>query len=208
MIPRDGEQILYKSSATRIVLLVVCLFITLPVLGETLLYRFTNAQGKVEISSSIPNERVKFGYDVLDQSGRVIRRVAPELTGAELEAKRKKEAELAKCRETWRRVSAMYQTEADIALFEKEEIEALETAVANERANLLVLKGQHTDLLAQAARIERSGGTLNSVLIQNIERAASQVKLLEQSIRKRESERKRISSRFNAERAAFRRGNC
>lgn len=172
------------------------------------LYRFTNAQGKLEIAHSIPNDRVKFGYDVLDNSGRVVRRVAPELTGAELDAKRKRDAELAECRATWQRVSTMYQTEADIDRFEAEEIEALETAVANDRANLLVLKGQHSDLLAQAARTERSGGTLTDLLVQNIERAANQVKLLEQAIAKREKERKKIAGRFERERAAFRRGKC
>ncbi len=172
------------------------------------LYRFTNAQGKVEIAHSISNNRVKYGYDVLDTSGRVVRRVAAELTGVELQAKHKRDAELAECKATWQRVSTMYQTEADIARFEAEEIEALETAVANDRANLLVLNDQHTDLLAQAARTERSGGTLSNVLIQNVERAANQIKLLEQSILKREKERKKIARRFNQERAAFRRGKC
>lgn len=172
------------------------------------LYRFTNAQGKLEIAYVIPNDRVKFGYDVLDDSGRLVRRVAPELTAAELEAKRKRDAALAECRATWQRVSTMYQTEADIDRYEAEEIESLETTVANDRANLLVLKGQHDDLLAQAARTERSGGTLTGILIQNIERAANQVKLLEQTIVNREKERNKIAGRFERERAAFRRGKC
>jgi hypothetical protein len=172
------------------------------------LYRFTNAQGKVEIAHSIPNDRVKYGYDILDGEGRVIQRIMPELNESQLADKRRKDAELARCQETWRRVTTMYQTEADIDRFEAEEIEALETAIANDRANLLVIRGQHKDLLAQAVRTERSGGVLSSVLMQNIERAAGQIRLLEKSIATRGGERKRIKSRFNQERLAFRRGPC
>jgi len=172
------------------------------------LYRFTNAQGKTEIAHSIPNDRVKFGYDVLDASGRVVRRVAAELTGADLEAKKKRDAELAECRSTWTRVSTMYQTSADIDRFEATEIEALETTLANDRSKLVALRGQHNDLLAQAARIERSGGTLTNILIQNIDRAAGQIKLMEQSIGQREKERRNISAKFKKERAAFKRGKC
>jgi len=172
------------------------------------MYRFVNAEGKLEISSAIPNERVVHGYDVLDGSGRVIQRVSAELTPAELEEKKKKDAELEKCREVYRRVSAMYQTEADIDRFEDEAFEALETAIANDQANLLVVRGQHSEFLAQAARAERSGSTLSGILVQNIDRASAQIQLLERSIRKRERERSRIEARFRNEREVFRRGPC
>lgn len=186
---------------TRAISLLFALVVSISVQAaesQTQIYRFTNAQGKTEISHSIPNDRVKFGYDVLDASGRVVRTVAAELTGAEL----------AERRATWVRVSTMYQTSADIDRFEAEEIEAVETTLANDRAKLIALRGQHNDLLAQAARIERSGGTLTNILIQNIERAAGQIKLVEKSIKQREKERRNIAAKFKAERVAFKRGKC
>lgn len=196
---------------TRAISLLFALVVSISVQAaesQTQIYRFTNAQGKTEISHSIPNDRVKFGYDVLDASGRVVRTVAAELTGAELEAMKKRDAELAERRATWVRVSTMYQTSADIDRFEAEEIEAVETTLANDRAKLIALRGQHNDLLAQAARIERSGGTLTNILIQNIERAAGQIKLVEKSIKQREKERRNIAAKFKAERVAFKRGKC
>ncbi len=172
------------------------------------LYRFVNSQGKVEISNAIPNDRVPLGYDVLDSSGRLILRVAPELTPAQIKQKRRKEAELRACREGYLRVTAMYQTEADIDRFKGQAVEALETAIANDQANLLVVRGQHSELLAQAARAERSGSTLSAILVQNIERAKGQIKLLEKSVSDRRLQHSQIESRFQKEREILRRGPC
>lgn len=172
------------------------------------LYRFVNAQGKVEISNSIPNDRVIHGYDVLDGTGRLVLRVAPQLTSEQLLEKRKKEEARRICQESYLRVTTMYQTESDIERFKKEAVEALETAIANDKANLLVVRGQQSELLAQAARSERSGSTLGPILVQNIERANSQIKLLEKSIKTRQSERAQIDNKYEKELEIFRRGPC
>ena len=172
------------------------------------LYRFVNSQGKVEISNSIPNDRVPLGYDVLDDSGRLILRIAPQLTPAQIKQKRQKEAEQRACREGHSRVTAMYQTEADIDRFKGQAVEALKNAIANDQANLLVVRGQHAELLAQAARAERSGSTLSAILVQNIDRAKGQIKLLEKSIRDRQKEHDQIDNKFQKEREILRRGPC
>jgi hypothetical protein len=172
------------------------------------LYRFVNSQGKVEISNSIPNDRVPLGYDVLDDSGRLILRIAPQLTPAQIKQKRQKEAEERACREGYSRVTAMYQTEADIDRFKGQAVEALQSAIANDQANLLVVRGQHAELLAQAARAERSGSTLSAILVQNIDRAKGQIKLLEKSIRDRQLEQDQIDNKFQKEREILRRGPC
>ncbi len=172
------------------------------------LYRFVNSQGKVEIANSIPNDRVPLGYDVLDASGRMILRIAPQLTPAQIKQKRQKEAEQRACREGHLRVTAMYQTEADIDRFKGQAVEALQTAIANDQANLLVVRGQHAELLAQAARAERSGSTLSAILVQNIDRAKGQIKLLEKSIRDRQMEHDQIDHKFHKEREILRRGPC
>lgn len=189
-------------------IVVVGLITTLSVQSAGRLYRFLNSQGKVEISNSIPNDRVPLGYDVLDDSGRLVLRVAPQLTPAQIKQKRKQEAELRACREGYKRVTAMYQTEADIDRFKGQAIEALQTAIANDQANLLVVRGQHAELLSQAARAERNGSTLSAILVQNIDRAKNQIKLLEKSIHDRQVENSQIESRFQKEREILRRGPC
>ena len=189
-------------------LLVVVLFTAWSSYAAGRLYRFVNSEGKVEISNSIPNDRVPLGYDVLDDSGRLILRIAPQLTPAQIKQKRQKEAELRACREGYLRVTAMYQTEADIDRFKGQAVEALQTAIANDQANLLVVRGQHAELLAQAARAERSGSTLSAILVQNIDRAKGQIKLLEKSIGDRQKEHDQIDNKFQKEREILRRGPC
>ena len=189
-------------------LLIVVLLTACCVQAAGRLYRFVNSQGKVEISNSIPNDRVPLGYDVLDDAGRLILRIAPQLTPAQIKQKRQKEAEDRACREGYLRVTAMYQTEADIDRFKGQAVEALQTAIANDQANLLVVRGQHAELLAQAARAERNGSTLSAILVQNIDRAKGQIKLLEKSVRDRQKEHDQIDNKFQKEREILRRGPC
>ncbi len=172
------------------------------------LYRFTNADGKIEIAGAIPNDRVVHGYDVIDTSGRIIRRVAPELSPEEQERKRIELARVQACEEALRRVQALYQYETEIDHAKEKALDALAVAIDNERANLAHVRGQHADLLQQAARMERSGSVLSSVLIQNIERAAAQVRVLEENIRQRSGERADIERRFDEEREIFLQGSC
>lgn len=172
------------------------------------LYRFTNADGKTEIASAIPNDRVVHGYDVIDTSGRVIRRVAPELSPEAQERKRIEQARIAACQDALRRVQALYQYESEIDHAKSKALDALAVAIDNERANLAHVRGQHADLLQQAARMERSGNSLSSVVIQNIERAAAQVRVLEETIKQRSGEREDIERRFEDEREVFLLGSC
>ena len=172
------------------------------------LYRFTNAQGKVEISNAIPSDRVVHGYDVLDMNGRVVRRVDRELTEDELAAKREVEAAREACEDAKRRVMALYRYESEIDHAKSKALDALAIAIDNDEANLAHVRGQHSELLEQAARMERSGSTLTSVVIQNIERAEAQVRVLEESIKNRSGERVEIERRFEEERTVFLQGGC
>ncbi len=172
------------------------------------LYRFTNAEGKTEIASAIPNDRVVHGYDVIDTSGRVIRRVAPELSPEAQERKRVEQAQLKACEDALRRVQALYQYESEIDHAKLKALDALAVAIDNERANLAHVRSQHAELLQQAARMERSGSSLSSVVIQNIERAAAQVRVLEENIKQRSGEQADIDRRFEEERQIFLQGSC
>ncbi len=173
------------------------------------LYRYTNSQGKTEIASAVPNDRARFGYDVLDHSGRVVRRVDAELSGEALERKKIKEARQAECLEAYRRVSALYQYETEIDHAKGKALDALSMAIENDQANLAHARNQHEQLLEQAARMERSGKALSEIVVQNIDRAAGQVRTLTESIRQRQGERTEIERRFEQERETFRgSGDC
>ena len=55
------------------------------------LFRYKNENGSLVLSHTIPNERVKDGYDIVDEYGNLVRRVEPQLSEAAYKEKLRKE---------------------------------------------------------------------------------------------------------------------
>ncbi|MDG2278408.1 MAG: hypothetical protein P8L31_10660, partial [Pseudomonadales bacterium] len=51
-------------------------------------FRYIDENGKLVLSGSIPNDRVKYGYEVVDESARVLQKIEPQLTEAQYQEKR------------------------------------------------------------------------------------------------------------------------
>ncbi len=173
------------------------------------LYRYTNAAGGTEIGSSVPNELVVNGYQVIDSSsGRVIRTVAAQLSPAEAKLKKARDRLVRQCLDTQRRVNSLYQDEADIDHAEAQALESINTRILNAQAGLTQLRNQQEDLEDQAARLERTGHGVTSVLVGNIDRAKTQIASLELEILARRVEQEDARKQFDADRDVFRQGNC
>lgn len=173
------------------------------------LYRFTNAEGGVELSSSVPNSRVPFGYDVIDsRSGRLLRKVDPQLTPAQAAAKAERERRIGVCAIAQRRVQTMYESDVDIDDAESKALQSLETRIVNAKANLTHLRNQRSKLEDQAARMERNGTGVTPVLVGNLDRAANQIATLELEIEHRRQEQDDTRSGYEQDRAIFAMGDC
>lgn len=173
------------------------------------LYRFTNADGGVELSSSVPNSRVPFGYDVIDsRSGRLLRKVDPQLTPAEAAAKAERERRIGVCAIAQRRVQTMYESDADINDAETKTLQSLETRIVNAQANLTHLRNQRSKLEDQAARLERNGTGVTPVLVGNLDRANTQITNLELEIAHRRQEQDDARAGYEQDRAIFALGDC
>jgi len=143
------------------------------------LYRYKNDDNGWVIASSVPNERVKNGFQVVDETGRVIEEVAPQRSPdeaaiyiAELEAKQERE-------EAIRRINLLYGVEEDITYALSKALDSIDKSLANTQANLRQLRSQRQRLETQAARIERAGSKLSSDLVANISALGSQIENLE-----------------------------
>lgn len=173
------------------------------------LYRFTGADGGLVLSSSIPNDRVPLGYDVIDsRSGRLLHKVAPQLTPAEAAAKAERERRIGVCKIAQRRVQTMYESDADIDDAETKALQSLETRVVNAQANLTHLQNQRSKLEDQAARLERNGTGVTPRLIANLERANTQIKNLELEIAQRHLEQDETKHSYTLDRSIFALGDC
>lgn len=188
--------------------LAVALAFALPVQAAQL-YRYRSVDGGLVIASSVPNDRVPLGYEVLDRNtGRLLRTVAPQLTPVEAAAKADFERRLALCEVAQRRVKTMYESDGDIDGAEAQAIESVETRIVNAQANLIHVRKQRDQFQEQAARMERNGQGVNAILVGNIERTQTQIASLEQEIVQRRQEQERIGIEYERDRVMFELGPC
>ena len=173
------------------------------------LYRYTNSQGSTEIASSIPNELVVNGYQVIDSSsGRVLRTVAPQLSPEQVALKNARRKHIAQCHDAQRRVNSLYQHEEDVHHAEKQALASIETRILNAQASLTQLRIQQRDLEDQAARMERSGHGVTAKLMSNIEKARSQIETLEVEVLARRVEQDEARLQFDRDLAVLLQGDC
>ena len=110
------------------------------------LYRYKNDEGFWVISGSIPAERVTQGYRIIDEAGRVVEEIAPQMSPEEarahlaaLEEQRKREEEI-------RRINLLYGSEEDIDHALNKALRSIDTSIANTQANIIQLRGQRQSL--------------------------------------------------------------
>ena len=203
----------YRSSfrwRPRTAVLVMAGILLIPSLASAnRLYRYLDANGQVAISHSIPSDRVKFGYEVVDaHSGRVIQVVEAQKSPEEIARLEQEAAARKACEDALDRVYAVYQSELDIENAEEQTLESLEQRIANAEFNLERAQSQKDGFEATAARLERAGKQLDASLISNIERSQVQVKSLETEIVQRRHEQEEAKERFARDRALFRQEIC
>ena len=159
------------------------------------LYRYKDAAGGAVIASSVPNDRVKYGYQVIDETGRVMQEVKPQRTPeqaaqylAKIKSDQQREEEI-------RRINLLYGSEADITLALDKALDSIDKSLANTQANKRQLESQLQRLETQAARIERAGTDPSPEMINNIRTLGEQIGNLEaeeaQRIAQKDVERRR-----------------
>ena len=172
------------------------------------LYRYINDKGYQEIGYSIPAHLVANGYDVIDESGRLIRRVSPQLTEEEYAAKLEQERKLEACEKAIERVHRRYEALADIddaeRLFELQ----LEASLKNDRANLDYSRGKLLDQQETAADLERSGKVIPAHLVANIEQTQQQIQSLTAQMESRKANAEEKAAQFDEERRVFQLMDC
>ena len=166
-------------------------------------FRYVDESGKLVLSQTIPNERVRYGYDVLDQNGNLIERVEPQLTEAQYQRKLELEAAQQECLMKLDRTHKLYQSPGDIDYAEGQALKSLENRVSNTRANLTMAQNQLLEFESTAAQLDLAGKVIPDALLDNIARAKFQVDNLEQEITRRSAERGTLVNAYAFDRVVF-----
>ncbi|MEM7077329.1 MAG: hypothetical protein AAF513_01760 [Pseudomonadota bacterium] len=171
-------------------------------------FRYADDNGRLVLSHTIPNDRVRMGYDIVDEHGRLIQRVDPQLSDSDYEAKLAREAAQADCDRELTRVRRLYQTPQDIDYAETKDLQSIDTRIANARANLNHVRNQRRELEQQAAAQDLSGASINKLLLDRIESARLQQQNLEDEIAQRRSEKEEARAEYDYHRQVFALRNC
>lgn len=127
-------------------------------------YRWHDSAGGLHYSDAIPPDAVRFGYDVLNADGMLVRHVNRELTPQERAAAAAQTARTAAAKRAAdsqaladRQLIAAYPTEAELREAQQAKLAQLQQGMQTTRMNLRSQEQSLADLLAHAAELERSG---------------------------------------------------
>ncbi len=185
-------------------LLCSVLLLTEPVVAQsTDLYRYTNDQGNIVVDYQVPPEYAPRGYEILNEEGIVIKVVPRELTEEELEQQNIREMEAAAAaaeRERLRQwdesLLLRYSTIEDIEAAMDRALRDLRIRVSILKSNTRSLKQQVENYQADAANIERRGGTVDVSRLTAIEQLQAEIGATERSIVDREIEIQAVQDAF------------
>ncbi|MEH3021662.1 MAG: DUF4124 domain-containing protein [Pseudomonas oryzihabitans] len=162
------------------------------------LYRYLDRNGTLVIDrQGVPPEYAGKGYDVLNEQGRVIRKVAPALPAEELE-RRERARQQALADEQLRK---LYSNVEDIDRAKARKLAELESLMQIKKANLEAARQLQAQLMEQAAVLQRNGQTLPGDMQARLETAAADQVRLQADLDRYETIRRATGAAFDHDRA-------
>lgn len=166
------------------------------------MYRYTDESGQVVISSTIPQEATKRGYDILGNNGRVIETIPPAPTKEEIaarEAEKQRQKELAEQREKDRQLLKRFSHPDQAVKAMHRKIRELEGLIQLKKGNISVISSQLDSEQSRAADMERAGRDIPESILEKIRRLESQIRDIEREIASQTQEIKALQKAFEAD---------
>ncbi|WP_028700296.1 MULTISPECIES: hypothetical protein [Pseudomonas] len=179
------------------------LLIALPLAGQAAeLYRYLDRNGTLVIDrQGVPPEYAGKGYDVLNEQGRVIRKVAPALPAAELDrqARERQQAVIDG------QLRKLYSNVEDVDRAKARKLAELDGLMQIKKANLEATRQLQSQLMQQAAVQQRNGQALPADLQARLDAAAADQVRLQADLQRYAELRTSTSAAFDADRARMQR---
>jgi hypothetical protein len=169
-------------------------------------FRWRDAQGIVHYSDSIPPEAVRFGYDIVNDQGLLVRHVEREKTAAErataaAEAARQAAAKRAAQQQALAdtQLLAAYPNEAELKEAHQAKLAQMQQSISTTESNLHSQEQSLADLLAHAAELERSGEPVPAYLRKRVTDQRQSVADERNEVARLQRERQQTARQFDAE---------
>lgn len=174
-------------------------------------YKWTDAEGNLHYTDALPPEAVKYGYEIVNAQGVVVKRVDRPKTAEE---RRAAKAALAKAQaakadaETQLRsdqqLLAAYPTEEDLKRAQRQQSDMLDQNLNSARISLQSQEKALADLLGHAAELDSTGKEVSPQLAEKISAARKQVEDQRGYIDRKDAERTAAIAQFDVELAHYR----
>lgn len=174
-------------------------------------YKWTDGEGNLHYSDALPAEAGKYGYEIVNAQGVVIKHVDRAKTADERKAAR---AELAKAQaakedadtrvRTDQQLLAAYPTEEDLKRAQHQQSDMLDQNLKSAEISLQSQEKSLSELLGHAAELESTGKEVPSQLAKRIGSMRKQVEDQRNYIARKETERTDTVAKFEVELAHYR----
>lgn len=177
-----------------------------PSLDARELYRYKDASGVSVINDRLPPEIAALGYEVLSETGVLLRVVPPKKTPEQLEALDAQESEVERAQrqaEQQRKADELllirYSSIDDIKAARERSLQALQIRANILRSNLRSMAQQMGNYQAEAAAIERLGQPLDQERIDAIQNLRARIETSQLALSDREQEVKEVTQAYQAD---------
>jgi predicted RNase H-like nuclease (RuvC/YqgF family) len=170
--------------------------------AEAAMYRYTDQNGQVVISNTIPQEATVRGYEILSGNGRVIDTIPPAPTEAEIaarEAEKQRLKELKDQQEEDRKLLKRYSHPDQAVRAMHRKIRELEGLIQLKRGNISVISSQLDNEQSRAADMERAGRDIPQTTLDKIRRLESQIRDIEREISSQTHELENLRGEFKSD---------
>lgn len=174
-------------------------------------YKWRDAAGNLQYSDSLPTEAAKYGYEVVNPQGVVVKRVERAKTASEQAAAKAAaataQAEKSKIAESTRvdeQLLSGYPEESDLKRTQQQKLEMLDQQIIAAQIGLRSQEQVLADLLGRAAEEERNKKPLSDAQARQLAKMRKQVDDQRLAVERRQAEREAAVSSFESETARYR----
>jgi hypothetical protein len=174
-------------------------------------YKWTDAEGALHYSDSLPPEAVKFGYEIVNPQGVVIKHVDRAKTSEERAAAKAEIAKAQAAKDTAearvrndKQMLAAYPTEDDLKRAQHQQAEMMEQNLTSARISLQSQEKSLAELLGHAAEFDSNNKPVPTNLAKKISDMRKQVEEQRSYIARKQGERDDTVSHFDDELAHYR----
>ena len=169
---------------------------------QATMYRYTDDNGQLVISNTIPQEATKRGYDILSNNGRVIETIAPAPTAEEIaarEAEKERQQQLKIQQEQDRQLLKRFSHPDQAVRAMHRKTRELEGIIQLKRGNISVISSQLDNEQSRAADMERAGRDIPEATLERIRRLESQIRDVEREIAAQQQDISAMKKEFEAD---------